>query len=105
MFRFDCRACQHNPAYKKEWGCIKPVEEQAVWIDDETDQDFYSCPMLWVSQNITDWYSEYAYIRKHPHTAKEYKTINAKYAQASSVYESAYDFFHKLKNPPKKVKK
>lgn len=56
----SCYDCQRDPGLKEAWGCDGPTQA-AVWIDDETDDEYYVCPARLLPENIIEWYNEYTY--------------------------------------------
>lgn len=71
-----------------------------MWADGE--EFFYSCPMLWVSSDILDWYMEYLY-DVEVGEALSYNLQSKKYVEAWFVYRSALKKFHE-QQMDKKVK-
>ncbi|MEA3346960.1 MAG: hypothetical protein U9Q21_02585 [Candidatus Auribacterota bacterium] len=50
---------------------------------------FIYCPVLFIPENVIDWYNEYAYIKKFPGGAKPYGEQSAKFIDAIDIYENA----------------
>jgi len=56
-----CSVCLQDETAKEAWGCEQP-SPTPVW---ELDGDlWYSCPMLWITRDIIEWYQQYAYGEK-----------------------------------------
>jgi len=53
-----CHMCQADPTLRDSWGCLRPVDSP-IW---ELDGDlYYSCPILWITEDVAAWYREYEY--------------------------------------------
>jgi len=92
----DCRACQSDPSLKKLWGCDEPTQD-AVWATDE--EEFYNCPLRWISEQIIDWYEEYSYYTEFPGAAPIFGNMIPGWTEALQYYKIQYKHFYDLINP------
>lgn len=88
----SCTACQHDPALKEDWGCEEPTHS-AVWVDEEDENEFFSCPILFIPSNVFGWYREYTYSKDFPGAALPYHLRSARWIDAYEMYTSAYARF------------
>jgi hypothetical protein len=89
----DCRECSCDPTLKARWGCEEPTQ-YAVWATEE--DEFYSCPLLWVTQIISDWYEEYAYYQEFTGAAPDINTLTQSWLDAMHAYKSYSSEFIEL---------
>ena len=70
-----CSLCLQDDTLRESWGCTQP-KDNPIW---EHDGDlYYSCPMLYIPQEIIDWYHEYYYAEKFgaaPYTEMPYMWV------------------------------
>lgn len=75
----------------------------AVWVDPDGEQ-FFNCPMLWITDDITGWYRDYLYSTEIG-AAVPYQQQSNKWVEAWLVYRSAYSRYQqyviekRTKNP------
>jgi len=93
-----CSICESDPTYKKEWGCDEP-SQVAVWVDGE--DEYYSCPYKFVSENVKYWYAKFSYCQRFPGTAPTYEEASPRFIEAICVYEAACVEFQELLHPRK----
>jgi hypothetical protein len=60
----------------------------AVWVDDSTDFEYYSCPLLFIPDVIWDWWAEYSYYQAFPGTAPKYEEQSSRFIEASMYYRN-----------------
>lgn len=82
--------CQRDPGQKEAWGCETPTQA-AVWVDEETDDEYYICPFRFVPQTIIEWYSEYAYYKNFEGTAPTYWDQGDKWIDITSIYSGYFN--------------
>jgi hypothetical protein len=63
----------------------------AVWADGE-DEYYYSCPRLWITGALTDWYRGYTYDAEFG-TALPYPEQSNRYVEAWLIYKNALGRF------------
>lgn len=88
----SCSECQFVPELKEQRGCEKPTQ-QPVWEDE--DDVYYSCPILWITQEIIDWYDEMAYSKEFGGAA--YTDQSNRFVEAWLFYNSEMGRFSKAK--------
>jgi hypothetical protein len=90
---FSCQACESDPGVKESLGCEEPAQV-VVW---ETEDDqFFSCPVSFISPAIWDWYSEQAYYKEYG-AAVPYDKQPALWLDAWSIYNQYYGQFMQAK--------
>lgn len=62
-----------------------------MWADGE-DETYFSCPRLWVTNAMIEWYQEYTYDTDFG-TALRYPEQSNRYIEAWSVYKRAIGRF------------
>lgn len=62
-----------------------------MWADGE-DETYFSCPRLWVTNDMIDWYHEYTYDIDFG-TALRYPEQANRYVESWSVYKRALGRF------------
>lgn len=83
-----CSLCQMDPGLKQAWGCEAPCEGP-VW---EHDGDLYfSCPVLWITTDVADWYRQYAYAKEFG--GARYEDQSQPWLEAYEEYTRAYQGF------------
>jgi len=75
-----------EPGIKWLCGCEEPTQ-MAVWEDD--DDEFYNCPLRFITDQTAEWYKEYAYYQDFPGAAPAYRQMPAKFLEAISYYKGA----------------
>ena len=79
--------CQADPTLKESWGCLQPVENP-IW---ELEGDlFFSCPLLWITEDTAMWYREYEYAKEFggvPFDRQTQAWVNA-YGWYTSTYSN-----------------
>lgn len=85
----SCRACSHDPDLKKDWGCEEPTHD-AVWVDDEDEDEFHTCPIRFIPGNVFGWFREYTYAKDFPGAALPYHRRSARWIEAYETYNAAY---------------
>jgi len=88
----SCKACQCDPSLCEEWGCEEPTYN-AAWVDDETEDEYHTCPLRFISRNVYGWYREYSYNKELPGTAVQFGSRPARWIDAMEVYSSALNGF------------
>lgn len=68
-----------------------------VWATDE--EEFYSCPLLWVSPAVVSWYEEYSYYKEFTGAAPCFHKLHPAWLDAMREYNEYYRFFYELVNP------
>lgn len=92
----NCRACLDDPQCKKTWGCEEPTQN-VVW---ELEEDvFYSCPMLWLTENIIHWYDDYAYYSKFTGAAPKIDELTPSWLDAMKYYDQKMEYYRSIKKP------
>lgn len=91
----SCADCKEHPAQRTVWGC---EGRQEPWIDPLTDDEYYACPIKFISDQAFEWYAEYAYINKYPSTALPYRSISFRYLEACREYEQCFKDFNTIAN-------
>lgn len=79
-----------DESLKEAWGCEQPVEQPFWELDGDT---YFSCPLLWVTEDVIEWYREYEYALAFggtPWVDQTYAWVKAFqwYTQASTRYAS-----------------
>ena len=76
----------------------------AVWAVDE--YEFHSCPIIFITKEITDWYREYSAIKNGLVQPDRYDEKQARWFDASDIYNNYYLRFEseKSKKPKKQIK-
>jgi hypothetical protein len=100
MLDINCEVCRDDPVAREQWGCDEPTQV-AVWELDGTE--FFSCPLLFVPDNVVDWYREYSY-DKDMNTARSYDVQLEWYVEAKNLYEESYRYYCDVKKSMKKRK-
>lgn len=90
MLELSCRACDDAPDFKKLNGCEEPTQSP-VW-DDGEENEFYSCPMYWVTDSIHEWYEEYSYCKEFGMSIC-YQNQSKRFFDAWLIYKYWYDIF------------
>lgn len=98
MIEFNCSICQHDPSLPETLGCEKSTQD-AVWADEE--DTYYNCPLKWISESITSWYSEYNYIKEFG-SSLPYSECSNCWLECWDCYRSELNNFEKMKMKPKK---
>jgi len=88
--------CQCDLDMKTCWGCDEPAQ-QAVWRDLDED-DYYSCPVKFITEHVVAWYSEYAYYLEFG-SAPAYDKLPAKWHEALGVYKKALADYTEANKP------
>lgn len=88
MCEFNCNACQHDPGLKKAWGCDGPTQG-VVW-DDRHGEVFLNCPLAFVTEDITEWYTEHTYDTEVG-SPLNYREQSVKYIEAWMTYKTYYN--------------
>lgn len=57
----SCEACAGDPQLKALSGCETPSQEP-VW--EYEGNNYYSCPLLFIPENVCRWYEEYSYAKE-----------------------------------------
>ena len=83
----SCRACAADPQLKSMSGCEEPTQEP-VWVDGE--DEYYSCPVLFVPETVSEWYEEYAYATEFG-TTIDFKDRPARWLEAMKIYRTCYN--------------
>lgn len=81
-----------TPELKEQWACEVP-SRIAVWEDGENE--FYSCPMRFVTSYVYEWYSEHAYCERY-HTIELYAKQNERFVAALNTYNSKLSHFRAM---------
>jgi hypothetical protein len=65
-----------------------------VWADDPSGEgnNYYTCPLKFVTNEICDWYREYQYVKEFG-THIEYHEQSNRYIEAWEVYKNYRDKF------------
>lgn len=84
----SCQACQYDPGLREEWGCEEPAYN-AAWVDDDTEDEFHTCPIRFIPRNVYGWYREYGYNKELPGTGVAFGQRSARWIEAMEVYSSA----------------
>ena len=79
------------------WGCEEPAQ-YAVWVDDE-ENEYFSCPIKLIPDNIFEWFEEYNYYQLYPGSMPTYDNIPAKWYQALLTYRNHLSEYSKEKKP------
>lgn len=91
-----CSECSKEE--KKIFGCEQP-SQVAVWgIEDIM---FYSCPLLFLNEEIVNWYQEYKMLKEGIVLPDKFLEKQAKWYEAVSVYSLYFQKFEGLKNKNK----
>ncbi|MBD3387589.1 MAG: hypothetical protein GF414_01485 [Candidatus Altiarchaeales archaeon] len=89
----QCRLCELDPELKAAWGCEQPLPNP-VW---ELDGDYwYSCPILWITDDMALWYREYQYGEKFG--AKPFEEQSWYWTEGWLAYERAMGRFAQEKH-------
>jgi hypothetical protein len=89
----SCEDCQHVPDLRTERGCEAPAQ-RAVWYDGE--DEYYTCPLCWLSDSIINWYDEYLYTQEFG-TALSYNDQSNRFIEAWQQYKIAFNRFSEEK--------
>lgn len=81
--------CLHDPEQKIAWGCDEPTQVP-VWVDEEEDCEYYTCPFKFIPATILEWYSEYSYYKEFNGTAPSYWDQGDKWQDVAVVYNRYY---------------
>lgn len=89
VLELSCEACQSDPEARAALGCEEPAQT-VVW---ETEEDqFYSCPLSFISPAVWNWYAEQAYYKEYG-SAPAYNEQSALWLDAWAIYSSYYSKF------------
>jgi hypothetical protein len=83
MLGINCSDCEDDPELKALYGCEEPTQV-AVW-EDEVENEFYNCPLRWLTEAVLDWYELYAYDMEF-HKGLSYDRQSNRYIEAWKVY-------------------
>lgn len=72
-----------------------------MWVDPYGEQ-FFNCPLQWITYDITEWYKEYLYITEIGSPAP-YRDQSSKWIDAWLVYRAAFNQYQQYQME-KKVK-
>jgi hypothetical protein len=79
----SCSDC--TPEQRIENGC--EGGESVIWFDPITEDEYYVCPIRFVTNNIIEWYNEYSYNMDFPGTARKYGEQSNKFIDAAHIYK------------------
>ena len=82
--------CQCDPSIKKMWGCEEPAQ-QAVWMDIE-ENEYYSCPIKCIPDNIIDWFDEYAFYKEFGGSLV-YSKLPSKWLESRGLYNNYLNIY------------
>lgn len=91
ILALSCHECQDAPEFREDQGCEIP-SESVVWQDE--DNEFYSCPIKWITEEITDWYQEVTYQQEFG-IAEPYHSQSNRFLEAWSFYRYHLSRFQK----------
>lgn len=97
----SCRECSLDPSLRQAWGCDSP-SQYVVWEDDE--DIFYSCPMLFVSEQSNDFFEEYAYYNTFTGAAPAIDDVVPGWIEAMAYYRTKLAFYESQVNDRGSVK-
>lgn len=86
----SCQDCQRDPELKMSWGCEEP-SQLPVWEDEETGDEYFRCPLLFIPLSIIEWYSEYNYYKEYSGTAPSYWEQGEKWIDIAITYNGYYN--------------
>lgn len=85
MLEFNCSACRNDPQLKEMWGCVEP-SQSAVWVDEETGDEYFSCPVKFITEEVYKWFDEYQFYKSF-NTALDYWSLTERWLDAVAYYE------------------
>jgi hypothetical protein len=93
LISFDCNECKKFPELRKQLSCDAPSQD-AVWEDGENE--FFNCPVRFISQAVSDWYNEHAYNDRYK-SARMYEKQAETYIEALDYYDRCMGKFKAIK--------
>ncbi len=82
--KFKCSGCTTD--MQKERNCDS-IGEESVHYEDSIGE-FYSCPMNFIPQSVTQFLRQYDHYEKYPNSAPSYGERNPRYWEALMFYEN-----------------
>ena len=100
MIKQECKSCNSGSSklqevLKKKFGCTEPAQKP-VWYA-ESGEEFYNCPIQFVTDNVRQWYQEMIYDTNRGIIGKPYREESARYADAMQIYDQEYNMQLKVK--------
>lgn len=68
------------------------IGDLVVW-EDETLGNLNTCPLVFISQEVYDWYDELSYYKEFVGTAPKYGDHNLRFWEAVKIYNQTYSKF------------
>ena len=94
VLEYNCSACQDDPEARAALGCEEPTQT-VVW--ETPDDQFFSCPVSFISPAIWDWYTEQAYYKEYG-APVPYDKQSSLWLDAWSIYSSYYSKYLQERN-------
>ena len=82
---------------KKALSC-SGISPHPIAMDDDLGE-FYTCPIQFISEQVSQWYDEYSYYQLFTGTAPNYGEVNVRFWEAVKIYKNVYDAESTKKSP------
>lgn len=86
----------HAQSLRAQWGCEEPTQTP-VWVDEDEGEEYYNCPLRFISDAVVDWYGYHSYYQSYAGTAPKYEDMPARFLEAVGYYENQLRLFMEMK--------
>jgi hypothetical protein len=97
MIGMNCATCQTAPKAKESFGCESPLQVPAVYFGDIEDEEWYNCPMRFITQSSYDFLNEYDAYKSGMAEPMKYGKQSAKYFEAVRTFDHYLSMFSNMK--------
>lgn len=92
ILTISCSDCQDAPWFRESQGCEEPTQTP-VWEDGD-DNEYYNCPIRWLTSDIAEWYQQYSYDIEF-HCGLTYDQQSIRYTEAWQIYKQHLNRFQR----------